>query len=98
MNQLRLPPAAANADPPTSREADREITRSGQCETQTRHAAALVAQAPGLTALELARRFGEDRHDVAKRLADANHAGLVRHGEARRCSVSGRRAVTWVTR
>jgi hypothetical protein len=96
-HQLSLPPAAANADPLTSKIAAREITRSGARETQSRHAAELVRQAQGLTSLELAARFGECRFRLAKRLSDAASPalGLVTRGPARRCTVSGRSAVTW---
>lgn len=39
-----------------------------------------------------------DRHDVARRLPDARVAGLVANGNARRCAVTSKMAVTWCAR
>lgn len=92
-----LPPAAATADPVTSKLSSAEITGSGQRQAQTEDAANLVKLTPGLTSLELARRWGRDRHSLAKRLSDARRLGWVAQGPARTCAVSGRMAVVWQT-
>ena len=53
---------------------------------------------PGCTATELwacPQNHRVNRHEVSRRLSDAMHAGLVRQGEKRRCSVKGTLMVTW---
>jgi len=96
--QLELPPAAAAADPETSKLADREISASGARQTRAHHAAQLVRLHPGLTCLELATVVHEDRHILQKGLSDAAAAKLVvpsHKSEKRTCSVSGKKAVVW---
>lgn len=56
-----------------------------------------VAQWPGKTSLELATCARMDRYVLARRLPECESAGAVRRGQGRRCSVSGRLAVTWWT-
>ena len=100
MNQLHLPPAAATADPVTSRIADQQITASGHRETRALRAARLVREHEGLTCLELSKLTGIERHTLQKGLSDAEAAKLVVADEAdkRACSVSGRLALTWRAR
>ena len=96
---LESVPASATADPVTSHEAAAAITASGTRAAQTRTVADVVKQKPGATSAELAAAFGMDRHMVAKRLPDAEKAGLVYRGPARVCETTrGKRplqAVTW---
>jgi hypothetical protein len=102
---LTLPPAHSPRDPSTSAKAAAEYTASGARPRAVDRVAELVRQWPGCTSAELAARSGMDRHEVAKRLPDAEAMGLVSKvrdpefpykPQARRCSVSGRLAVCWV--
>jgi hypothetical protein len=48
-----------------------------------------------VTSAELASTGGLDRYMVARRLPDLNRDGLVSRGQARRCAITGRWAITW---
>lgn len=88
-------PAARALDPETSRLAADEHTASGK---RGRHVGVVidaVRRWPGRTSAELAPLCGLERHEVARRTADAEQAGAIRKGLARRCETSGRQAVTW---
>jgi hypothetical protein len=95
-------PAAHIGDPTTSHEAAARVTTNG---ARARHASLvleLVARHPGLTAIELWHRAtGSERdqlvepQEVRRRLTDLLHAGEVRQGSQRRCSVKGSTMVTW---
>jgi len=93
-------PAAANADPPSSHEAARNITASGTRDSDTRTVAAAVKKWDGKTYAELAPLMGWDKHRVMKRLNDASRLGYVRKGPRRSCEAAraeGRNqtATTW---
>jgi hypothetical protein len=88
---MHLP--ARNSDPFTSREAA-EFMADKRAAQQAITAKA-VEQYPGLTSLELSRRARVDRYTLARRLSECEEVGMVRRGQARRCSVSGRTALTW---
>jgi hypothetical protein len=86
---------ARNTDPHTSHEAAEFMQASGKRAAQQQLTATAVAQYPGLTSLELARKCKMDRYMLARRLSECEQAKQVRRGEAKRCSVSGRTALTW---
>lgn len=90
-----LSAAARVSDPVTSHLAAAEHTDSGK---RGRHIGIVidaVRRHPGKTSAELAPICGLERHEVARRTADAEHAGAIRKGQSRRCDTSGRSAVTW---
>lgn len=82
-------------DPDTSRQAAALVDSTG---TRDNHITAIVSAVrrhPGRTSAELAQITGLERHEAARRTADAEHRGLIRKGPARKCSLSHRAAVTW---
>jgi hypothetical protein len=96
MNQLSLfSPIARKTDPVTSHIAAQEITHEGTREKQAAIVLDLVRRYPGNTSMELSQYCNLDRYQIARRLADLEHAGEVEKGIMRVCSVSGRMAVTW---
>jgi hypothetical protein len=95
MTLLHFTPAARRHDPVSSHDAANEHTDSGRRE---RHVSIVVEQVwmhPGLTSAELTPHTGLERHEVARRLLDAEENLQVMRGDLRRCSVSGRLAITW---
>lgn len=90
-----FPPASANTDPPTSRIAERQINTSGDRKAQCERVLSMVKQSPGSTSLELATKYGVDRHMAGRRLPDLRAMGRVKNGPARSCEVNGNKAVTW---
>jgi len=86
---------ARNSDPSTSHAAADYITTTGKRGAQQTMAATAVQQYPGLTSLELARRTSMDRYVLARRLPECEELRLVRRGEVRVCTASGRQALTW---
>lgn len=88
-------PAARATDPITSHIAADLHTASGKRGTNVAHVIDLVTRMPGLTSAELALHSPLTRHEVARRLPEAESAGAVRKGEKRRCSVNGSLAMTW---
>jgi hypothetical protein len=88
-------PIARNSDPFTSHEAAEVLTMTGVRAAQQRLAALAVKQYPGLTSLELSQRARMDRYMLARRLPECEEAKEVRRGQVKKCSVSGRSAVTW---
>lgn len=83
---------ARNSDPSTSHLAGEVITKSGSRQIQINLVADLVNRQEGLTSAEIAARYGVDRYMVARRLPDSIE---VKKGASRKCSISGRLAVTW---
>ncbi len=88
-------PAARNTDPNSSHDAAAHVTLSGARAKQQAMAVKAVEQYPGLTSLELANRTSMDRYVLARRLPEAEEGLAVRRGQERRCSISGRLAITW---
>lgn len=82
-----------NTDPHTSYEA--AVHMQDKRAAQQAIAAKAVEQYPGSTSMELSRRAHIDRYMLARRLSECEAAGMVRRGQAKRCSVSGRNALTW---
>ena len=107
-------PVARNSDPATSHAAARQVTKDGTRKRQAQEVLALVERFPGRTSAELAAIpiadliargavgfSGLDRYQIARRLselADPANGGLVERGEARKCNVTGMRALTWRVR
>lgn len=86
---------ARRSDPESSHIAAREVTRSGATAHQQRQAVAAVRQWPGSTSRELAEHAQMDRYALARRLPEAERAGLIVRGPMRECSISGRETLTW---
>lgn len=84
---------ARKTDPRSSHEAAAGMIASGARTAQQAQALAAVKAHPGCTSHELAERSGMDRYALARRLPECEG---VKKGEIRRCTVSGRSAVTWV--
>lgn len=87
-------PAARASDPATSHEAADHVTTTGTRQRHVEIVIRAVSANPGLTSLELAEVCGLERHEVARRTADAETAGAIRKGPAKR-QTNGRSAVTW---
>ena len=88
-----------SSDPPTSRLADEEFTRSGRRANQKRELLAwLRSQSRALTSAEIARDSGLDRHSVARRLPDLERDDLVVRCPVRQCMALGSLAITWRAR
>ena len=81
-----------NNDPPTSALAGRQAEASGSARRHRAMCFDIVTQTPGLTAREIEDRLGIKAH---KRLPELRHAGVVRNGATRICTVTGRLAMTW---
>ena len=88
-------PVARRTDPESSHAAAEHHTRSGKRGAQQDQTAEAVRQFPGCTSFELAMRTHLDRYMLARRASECEAAGRIRRGELRRCSVSGRTALTW---
>ena len=88
-------PIAASRDPWTSHAAAREVTRSGTRAIQQNVCLGAVRMWPNCTSAELAGRINSDRWMTARRLPELRAAGLLKNGEARQCSVTGRLCLTW---
>ena len=82
-------PRARTTDPLSSHEAATEAERSGLIARQLDTVLAALKKTGGLTSAELAKRHGLDRYMVARRLPEAERAGMVRRYEY------GARQVRW---
>ncbi|KAF1009517.1 MAG: hypothetical protein GAK28_00155 [Luteibacter sp.] len=89
-------PAARSTDPETSHIAAAEHTASGKRGTNVAAVIDLVRLHPGCTSAELARYSTLTRHEVARRLPEAETAGAVQKGPKRRCNCNGTLAVVWI--
>ena len=92
---LEFHPAHRNTDPGTSKLAEDSITISGARLTQALKVLGLVKRHTGFTSAELAKISTLDRHMVARRLPDLEHAGYIEKGDTRQCGISHLQAVTW---
>lgn len=88
-------PAARSTDPESSHMAADDITRSGKRAHQQHQAVAAVRAKPGMTSFELALATGLDRFMLARRLPDCVTAGSVVKGTPKKCTVTGKMALTW---
>lgn len=85
---------ARRTDPETSHQAAAAIAAAVPelCEW----AAACVRESPGLTQRELGAKYcPDDLRKIGRRLGEAADRGLVRRGETRACSITGKKAQTW---
>ena len=87
---------ARSTDPRTSHAAARDAERRGVAAAHRLLCLAVVCREPGLTAAEIAARTGLERHKPSRRLPELRDDGLVVNGPTRRCSVQGRRSITWI--
>lgn len=95
--QLSNNPVSRANDLESSKDAERHINKVGSRANQQKDMLALVRKFPGKTSLELALfSLRYDRYQIARRLSDLHHAGLVKQGQVRPCNVSGRKAVEWI--
>ena len=88
-------PVSRKTDPASSKAAEAEINRTGSRRAQQEIILEYVRQSPGDTSLEMSDKLCLDRYQIARRLADLKNAGFVYQADIRKCSVSGRDAVTW---
>lgn len=86
---------ARRTDPATSHLAALEVEASGRAASQRRKCLEVVLREPGLTAAEIARAAGLERHAASRRLPELRRAGLVESRDPRICRVQGTRAMTW---
>ena len=86
---------ARNSDPTTSHEAAATVERGGTASNQRERCLREVRMRPGLTAAEIAIRVGMERHVPSRRLPELREAGLVLNHEARICTVTLNRSLTW---
>lgn len=86
---------ARSSDPYTSHLAAGEHEATGKLATNLLTVARAVRRWPGRTSAELAELCELERHEVARRTADAQKRGMIYKGDARRCRVSGRLGMTW---
>lgn len=88
-------PAARTSDPETSHESAEFHTASGKRATQQRMVAKAVRTFPGHTSNELAAILQVHQDVPQKRLSECKTAGAVFCGDKRKCTVTGRPALTW---
>lgn len=91
-----FPAISRRTDPATSHLAALEITASGVRGTMMNRALAIVAQHPGKTAKELESLAKGEDGSIRKRLNDLWRMGRILKGNDRVCSISGKRAQTWL--
>lgn len=89
-------PASRRDDPSTSHDAERHINETGLRAHQQRQVAAAVRQWPGSTSYELSEHMHADRVMPARRLRELVTAGAVVEGPKRECTISHRKAITWL--
>lgn len=88
-------PIARGRDPKPSKDAASEITASGARESQLKAVLALVRDNTMHTSLELSKLCPFDRYQIARRLSELEHAGLVTKSGIRQCTVGKRDASVW---
>jgi len=87
---------ARHTDPASSAMADAEQKASGRRVRNLDRVLALLAAHPGSTSRELAILGGMDRHEAARRTADAKRLGLAMHtSRPREDRSGGRPGVAW---
>ena len=88
---------ARRTDPASSAMADAEQKASGRRTRNLDRVLALLAAHPDSTSRELSVLSGMDRHEVARRTADAKRLGLAMHtARPREDRAGGRPAVAWM--
>lgn len=91
-------PAARSTDPETSHKAAEEITASGRRHAQQQRVFLAVKLWPGRTSAEIAALMNEQRQMPARRLSELVTGGYVERGPFRKCTYSGKAAITWTVR
>jgi len=98
MQQLEIP-LARNTDPITSDMAADDLIKSGRWKSQKTLVywmlKAFCRDKYNPTSAELAQASALDRYMVARRLPDLEKSGHAHKLGARRCDVTGKKAVTW---
>lgn len=87
--------ASRISDPPTSHEAERDITASGERARMEAQALEAVRRYPGSTANELDAAYGFTDGTIRKRLCELRKKGLVRLGDDRKSRITGKKTQTW---
>ena len=85
---------ARRTDPSTSHEAARSFERTS-AKAHREMIRDYVRANPGQTCDEIADGVGLDRVATGKRLPELRKAGLIGQGSIRKCSIKGRRMLTW---
>ena len=93
--QLHLFAKSRATDPETSAEAAAGIEASGAAGHQRQLCYEAVVAQPGITAAEVAKRTGLERHAPSRRLPELRDAGMVRNAGSRICTATGHRSITW---
>lgn len=86
---------ARREDPVTSKDAARQVERSGRAGRQRDEVEAVVRMYPGRTAGEIAEIAGMERHVPSRRLPELADLQLVERGPVRKCTVLGTNGLTW---
>lgn len=99
MTQLELSPRPRNPiarkhDPETSKSAAEAVTASGKRDAQAQAVLLILRDHPGSTSAEIGNLVF-DRYVAARRLPELERLGMVRKGEPRACSTTGKSATTW---
>ncbi len=89
---------ARTNDPETSHAAALEAEASGRAKNQRRICLNHVKSDPGLTAAEIAKETGLERHVPSRRLPELRDDFEVTNRETRICRVTGRLSLTWYPR
>lgn len=92
---MGMEPLSRSGDPTGSYQAAERIQLSGAAGRQRRAVYAALRLHPGRTSRELARLMDVDRYQPSRRLPELEHAGWVRRGQRRRCSIGGIVSETW---
>lgn len=88
-------PIARTSDPVTSHDAAAQVTDGGERQRMMRVAADGLLLWPGLTAKELEAKLGYSDGAIRKRLNDLRLKGEAHTGPARKCTLTGKLAMTW---
>ncbi len=86
---------ARNTDHITSHQAARAVEASGMTGYHRNILLAFVRNNPGMTAAEIAHGSGLDRYEASRRLPELRRAGLLRNGDARKCSILFHKSLIW---
>lgn len=86
---------ARRDDPATSHEAAAAVESTGLADTQRDDILAIVRAEPGLTADEVAERYGTERCIASRRLPELREDLLIHNGPVRHSTINGRRCLTW---
>lgn len=96
-------PASARNDPPTSREAENRVSRSGRRGRNVGIVLAILCRCPSSTYVELWEAAAEweraalgSAPEIMRRLNDLKHRGQARQAEARKCRIRGTKMITWI--